>query len=59
MRLHRGREEGSFQPDTGVESEEARPGEVGIKAGKTKRSQLMERCEFQVKDFRLYHVKCR
>ena len=32
-------------------------GRTGIKARKTKQSQLMERCEFQVKDFRLYHVE--
>lgn len=28
-------------------------GRTGIKARKTKQSQLMERCEFQIKDFRL------
>lgn len=39
--------------------ERTRRGELGrngIKAEKIK-SQLMERCEFQVKDFRHYHVK--
>ena len=46
-----------FQPDRGVESKERRTGRIGIKSGKTNQSQLMERREFQVKDFRLYHVK--
>ena len=40
----------------GGEQGEEHWGELELKLEKQK-SQLMERCEFQVKDFRLYHVE--